>query len=1054
MSRLIVLTLPMVLLWLVFQSGVKRGGDDVSRVDQGQLRTELSSERGIRNGASSKLREKLGHSTARTLEKLESESLSTKRSNLGIKASEKLVDQIMAAIGSELLSELDAADLDQLRSYVSRLSSPAASEQAWLCWGPDVSKEKAAAFHEAEKLTGLAGDGYALFANQFLGSGNWDRTATDGFTGEIQGLPITLTWSIVPDGTSTPGAQGAASVSSDFRSWMASIYGGSTAGTAESQVWFEIFRDAFEAMAETCGVTLVYEPNDDGASINTFRPGILGVRGDIRIAARAVDGDSGTLAFAFSPDNGDMVFDSTDSTFDNTSSSSLRLFNVIAHELGHSLGLAHVCPLNQTKLLEPILTTRFKGPRFDEHQSLQRLYGDRLEPSQGSPDNDSAEDATFVELVEDETSQISRLSIDDNLDEDFFRISALDGQKLSVSVRPGEGTYLEGADTADGCSAGTNFESSDVHDLRIQVLASDGVTELTLANEVGLGEVEVIDQFELMSDGDYFVRVSGDTSNAAQLYRIDLRLGDRDPGARLRERESIVLAESGSVKNTRLDPNETIKLGIEIENVGVLPTGTLGVAVTGSDNVSVFASKISPVIAGSDMGTVEIVFAALGDCGEFANLNIEIFDDSGSLLTFEQELQMGEIITTFEIDEDFDEGGDLPDGWESIVSGAGVAWEPSSTRFASALFSAFSSGAASSSESSLVSPSFVLTADGGQLSFEHAYDIENRFDGAVLEASRDEGAWFDLIESPSVSVTGGYTQTIRSNFGSAIEGQMAWSGNQGSFITTTVDLPSEWAGESIRFRWRFVHDRSTLSDGWWIDNVKVKIETTDCELHRPALSLALTSGALDENDPTQDVLLSLSSELPLGEALDVTLVAAGSASGADFSGSLLTTIAAGQQSAEVIFSVSNDELVEGEETLTVTIPSDQVSFAPSANAFANLTVTDLFTVNTWLAQFFSESVPLDGDSDGDGLSEIAEYLLGTDPSSAESKRVFTLQAEGSDFLIPLSDLPERNDATLGLEFSTDLIDWVPRDFMLREDGLLVSPMEGKGFLRLTFSLDQ
>jgi len=111
------------------------------------------------------------------------------------------------------------------------------------------------------------------------------------------------------------------------------------------------------------------------------------------------------------------------------------------------------------------------------------------------------------------------------------------------------------------------------------------------------------------------------------------------------------------------------------------------------------------------------------------------------------------------------------------------------------------------------------------------------------------------------------------------------------------------------------------------------------------------------------------------------------------------------------------------------------------------------TFEVWAAQFFDAEVPLTGDSDGDGLSEIAEYLLGTDPSSRASNRFFDLRRVEDGFMLPLPDLPERIDATLGAESSDDLDDWSPVSFERRLEGLFFESTEGRSFLRLTFSLN-
>jgi hypothetical protein len=138
--------------------------------------------------------------------------------------------------------------------------------------------------------------------------------------------------------------------------------------------WHAHFVSVFQRWSELTGITYVYEPNDDGAPFPTST-GVRGVRGDIRIGGHLIDGNSGILAYNFYPNTGDMVIDTADSFYNDTSNNSLRLRNVIAHEHGHGLGLAHTCPIHQTKLMEPYLTLNFDGPQFDDTLGAARLWG-------------------------------------------------------------------------------------------------------------------------------------------------------------------------------------------------------------------------------------------------------------------------------------------------------------------------------------------------------------------------------------------------------------------------------------------------------------------------------------------------------------------------------------------------------------------------------------------------------------------------------------------------------------------------------------------------------
>ena len=83
----------------------------------------------------------------------------------------------------------------------------------------------------------------------------------------------------------------------------------------------------------------VYEPADDGLAINgstsVFFDGILNSRGDLRIGGTSIDGTSGTLAYNYFPDSGDMVLDTDDMSFYSNPFNNFRAMrNVIMHEHG------------------------------------------------------------------------------------------------------------------------------------------------------------------------------------------------------------------------------------------------------------------------------------------------------------------------------------------------------------------------------------------------------------------------------------------------------------------------------------------------------------------------------------------------------------------------------------------------------------------------------------------------------------------------------------------------------------------------------------------------
>src|SRR5436190_7195388 len=106
------------------------------------------------------------------------------------------------------------------------------------------------------------------------------------------------------------------------------------------------------------------------------------------------------------------------------------------------------------------------------------------------------------------------------------------------------------------------------------------------------------------------------------------------------------------------------------------------------------------------------------------------------------------------------------------------------------------------------------------LTFWHRFDLENLFDGGVLETSINNGSsWQDA--GPNITF-GGYTGTISSGFGSPIAGRQAWTGNQNGtdFVQVTVNL-LPYAGQNLRIRFRLASDNSSSNNGWWIDDVVV-----------------------------------------------------------------------------------------------------------------------------------------------------------------------------------------------------------------------------------------
>lgn len=419
---------------------------------------------------------------------------------------------------------------------------------ATICWEPGVSIDVVSAFHAVEEMASESPTAISE-ATQYSEDGRWGRNATfNSFreSGE-QGLPTTLTWSFIPDGTSIYGYNGEPTSNSDLVAFLDARYGVTGGGNdLTTRPWFEVFEDAFADCASLTGISYVYEPNDDGAALTQFSApgGSLGTRGDIRIGGHFIDGQSGsnTLAYNFFPSIGEMIIDTSNSGFyGNLSSNSLNLQNVVAHENGHGLGLRHVCPVNQTKLMEPFVSRQFRGLQLDDIFSLNRLYGDFYEKQNSSRNNDSTGNASIIEVSPDSPFSRDFLSIDDNSDVDFYRIDNLPpGTFLSCSVTPAEtpAGFVEGPQNENGsCSTGSPFDFSSVHDLSLDLFASNGSTVLVSSNTQPAGQSEKIISYEVEAGGTLFLRVGGGNANSTQLYTLKIAIDPTSYGAWVREEE-------------------------------------------------------------------------------------------------------------------------------------------------------------------------------------------------------------------------------------------------------------------------------------------------------------------------------------------------------------------------------------------------------------------------------------------------------------------------------------------------------------------------------------
>jgi hypothetical protein len=131
------------------------------------------------------------------------------------------------------------------------------------------------------------------------------------------------------------------------------------------------------------------------------------------------------------------------------------------------------------------------------------------------------------------------------------------------------------------------------------------------------------------------------------------------------------------------------------------------------------------------------------------------------------------------------------------------------------------------SDKRLDSRNIAINSASAQLSFRNNFNLQDGFDGGVLEVSSPNiaGGAFTDITNAAVGgsfVTGGYTDTINTALSSPIAGRMAWSGNSGGYISTVANLGPNVNGQTIKLRFRLGTDQTTgAGGGWRVDTISI-----------------------------------------------------------------------------------------------------------------------------------------------------------------------------------------------------------------------------------------
>ncbi len=210
--------------------------------------------------------------------------------------------------------------------------------------------------------------------------------------------------------------------------------------------------------------------------------------------------------------------------------------------------------------------------------------------------------------------------------------------------------------------------------------------------------------------------------------------------------------------------------------------------------------------------------------GQFGTTTVSISVTDGSGLEVRETFQLFvEGITVCNAFQDFDSVTvpALPSGWSTSASGTTPAnWVTSAASSSSAPNNVFAPNQDDTSDSQLTTPVIAVTQANNQFKFRNNYNVEDGYDGGVIEISIDGGAFTDLLAAGGSFKTGGYNGTIDPAANSEIVGRAAWTGNSGGYIDTIAEFPSSAIGRNVQLRLRMVSDDSNSDSGWRVDSTQ------------------------------------------------------------------------------------------------------------------------------------------------------------------------------------------------------------------------------------------
>jgi len=296
--------------------------------------------------------------------------------------------------------------------------------------------------------------------------------------------------------------------------------------------------------------------------------------------------------------------------------------------------------------------------------------------------------------------------------------------------------------------------------------------------------------------------------------------------------------------------------------------------------------------------------------------------------------------TVLHLSDDF-EGGD-GSGW--LHGGSSDTWALSGSRVHSGVWSFGADGVATVSDQWLESADVILPTGQAPLTlqFWNWQELEDRdsgcYDGSILEISTDGGTnWTQLLDADLI--TDPYDGPVANASQNPLADLDAWCGDPQDWLESVVEL-DEYAGQTVRFRFRLGTDLSVGREGWYIDDVVVQGSRAPAT---PAGSLQFSAAgySVAENGTSATITVTRA-DGSVGEASVDYATADGSATaGSDYTASngTLNWVDGDATSKTFVVLITDDSNYEGDETVNLSL-TNAAGANLGAPSSAEMTITE------------------------------------------------------------------------------------------------------------------